>query len=78
VDTCLNAVVRAIHGQGKRRFVVTYPNEDNGLVSTDESVTFSVCRWGGDEEPIQGQVVKLFGVTKCERGWRAKQACPLS
>jgi hypothetical protein len=71
--------VRAAVADIRRGFVVTYPLEDYGELTKDRSITFTPSQWRGDERDLyRGAIVDLYGVTLSARGWRAREARPVT
>lgn len=69
----VRAVVTRILGD----YVVTYPQQNCGDLTTRDSVTFSLVGWKGTSEPQCEEVVELSGTTLWSRGWRAESARPI-
>lgn len=69
--------VRATITRVEESYAVTYPLEDCGDLTVDDSVTFSLSDWQGRFEPESGQVVELLDTALYSRGWRAKHARPV-
>lgn len=57
---------------------VAYATADAGDLTTDDSVTFSLSDWCGVEEPQVSQIVMLYDVQLYCRGWRAREAYPIT
>jgi hypothetical protein len=43
-----------------------------------DSITFSLNDWRGIEEPQASQIVTLVNVMLYDRGWRAREAFPIT
>ena len=74
--SCL--IVRAKITKVMEEYVVAYPLKDCGDLTTRDSVTFPLSRWGSSNEPECGQVVDLDGTSLYMGGWRAYSACPVT
>ena len=59
-------------------YVVAYPLEDCGDLRSKDSVTFSLNRWAGYDEPEHGQTVELVNTSLYARGWRAESDRPVT
>ncbi|OGC86641.1 hypothetical protein A2949_00070 [Candidatus Adlerbacteria bacterium RIFCSPLOWO2_01_FULL_54_21b] len=71
--------VRAAVADIRHGFIVTYPLEDYGELTRDRSITFTPRQWQGDERDLYpGVIVDLYGVTLSARGWRAREARPVT
>lgn len=71
--------VRATVADIRQNFVVTYPLEDYGELTRDRSVTFAPDLWKGDKRDLyRGAIVDLYGVTLSAKGWRAREARPVT
>ncbi len=71
--------VRAAIADIRGSFIVTYPLEDYGELTKDRSVTFAPSQWRGDQRDLyRGAIVDLYGVTLSARGWRAREARPVT
>lgn len=71
--------VRAAVADIRQGFIVTYPIENYGELTKDRSVTFTPRQWKGDEHDLyRGAMVDLYGVTLSTRGWRAREARPVT
>ncbi|MDE1967045.1 MAG: hypothetical protein KGI45_03165 [Patescibacteria group bacterium] len=76
----LEAVVTAISGGRGKEYAVTHltgssPRPTN--LSISDTVTFSLSSWSGKESPKAGQIVRLSGIEKFAKGWRASSASPI-
>lgn len=60
------------------RHAVAYATADAGDLTTEDSITFSLCDWRGIEEPQVPQIVMLYNVMLYDRGWRAREAFPVT
>lgn len=58
-------------------YVVAYVTSDEGDLTTNDSVTFSLADWRGTEEPQCQQVIMLVNPMLYVRGWRAREAYPI-
>jgi hypothetical protein len=71
--------VRAAIADIRPGFIVTYPLEDYGELTKDRSVTFAPNQWKGDGRDLyRGAIVDLYGVTLSTKGWRAREARPVT
>ncbi len=71
--------VRAAVADIRRGFIVAYPLEDYGELTKDRSITFKPSQWQGDERDLyRGVIVDLYSVTLSARGWRAREARPVT
>ena len=59
-------------------YVVTYPTSNVGDLTTRDSVTFRLDEWRGSDEPQCSQLVKLVNPMVYMRGWRAREAYPVT
>jgi hypothetical protein len=57
---------------------VAYATAGAGDLTTEDSITFSLSDWRGVEEPQAPQVVMLYNVMLYDRGWRAREAFPVT
>ncbi len=73
----IEAIVGLVSGKPGNRYAVAYPSEENDAVIPDKSITFSLSDWGGENEPKRGQVVRLSGIERFAKGWRASHAEPV-
>jgi hypothetical protein len=69
--------IRAVVTSVEEKYVVTYPLEPCGDLTTRESVTFSLSVWSGKHEPQVGQIVTLIDTCLWQQGWRANGARPV-
>lgn len=70
--------IRAWIARIEERYVVTYPLQACGDLTTDDSVTFSLSEWSGKRKPQVGQVVTLIDTALWRQGWRANGARPVT
>jgi hypothetical protein len=75
----LRAIVGRIVGQAPRGFAVTYlqPMDQHPDISCEDTVTFSLTDWEGEDGPQKEQVVILDDVQLFRKGWRARSARPI-
>lgn len=69
---------RAQIGKVFDTYAVAYPTEAVGDLTVNDSVTFSLDDWQGSVEPQTSQIVILVHTMLYARGWRAREAYPIT
>lgn len=59
-------------------YVVAHPKQNIGDLTTNDSITFALGDWRGSCEPQCSQVVMLAHTMLYDRGWRAREAYPIT
>jgi hypothetical protein len=59
-------------------YVVAYPRQCFGDLTPTDSVTLSLCDWKDNSEPQSSQVIMLVNPMLYSRGWRAREAYPIT
>jgi hypothetical protein len=69
-----------MNGITRGQITAIYRDDNYAVVTVDKygSVTFSLTSWEDPYPPEVGDQVILKSITKRERGWRAKAACPIT
>ncbi len=59
-------------------YAVVYPKQNAGDLTPKDSVTFSLSDWRGGNVPQAQQIVILVNPMLYMRGWRAREAYPIT
>ncbi len=74
----LRAAVKKVVGKsGGKSYVVTFPTEGRGEITSQTSVTFTLNTWKGKRGVSPGQIVDLHNLELFSGGWRAHSATPI-
>lgn len=73
-----STLVEARVGKLCETYAVAYPTTCVGDLRTDDSVTFAIADWHDSDEPQVSQVVMLVNPMLYARGWRAREAYPIT
>lgn len=70
--------VRATVSDIRETYAVARPIESCGDLQKNESVTFSLAHWRGEDHELQcGAVIELHDTSLYLRGWRSLEARPV-
>lgn len=59
-------------------YVLVNPTENVGDLRVNDSITFSLEDWNGLVDPQVSQIVMLVNTMLYARGWRAREAYPIT
>lgn len=73
-----SSLVRGRVAKVYETYAVAFPLESMGDLTPRDSVTFSLDTWHGSETPQHAQIVTLVNPMLYMRGWRAREAYPVT